>query len=184
MADISKITLPGGQTYDIKDAVARAAIEAIGDCVYWIGVTTDAITDGASTPTSVTITGSDSPVTPKKGGMVQYNGEEFIWSGEAWQSVGKNNFGALAFKSSAETTYEPTGTVTAGTATATTTTETVNSITDVGSMPTYTVSSDTLVITAGVAPTKGTDVTVVKSIDKIDLTNPTFKGNSTTITVS
>lgn len=51
---ISQITLPSGTIYDIKDATARAAIEAItgGDAVVFIGVSTSAITDGGTqTPT-------------------------------------------------------------------------------------------------------------------------------------
>ena len=38
MPDISKITLPSGTTYDIKDAAARSAKG-------WIGITTTALTD-------------------------------------------------------------------------------------------------------------------------------------------
>ncbi len=51
---ISQITLPSGTIYDIKDATARAAIEAItgGDAVVFIGVSTTTITDGGTqTPT-------------------------------------------------------------------------------------------------------------------------------------
>lgn len=54
MADISKITLPNGNTYDIKDTTAREAIAAIsgGDAVVFIGVSTSTITDGGTeTPT-------------------------------------------------------------------------------------------------------------------------------------
>ena len=59
MADISKITLPSGSTYDIKDAVARNDIEAlrttISGGVSFLGVTTNALTDGSSTnPITVT----------------------------------------------------------------------------------------------------------------------------------
>ena len=50
MAEISKIKLPSGTEYDIKDATARAAIEAItgGDAVVFIGVSSTAITDGGT----------------------------------------------------------------------------------------------------------------------------------------
>lgn len=47
MADISKITLPSGNTYDIKDAVARAAIAGgVSFIIAW---------DGASTPIAADI---------------------------------------------------------------------------------------------------------------------------------
>ena len=50
MPTISKIILPNGNIYEIKDAVARSAIESIlgGDVVTFGGVTTTAITDGGT----------------------------------------------------------------------------------------------------------------------------------------
>ena len=55
MADISKITLPSGGTYDIKDAVARAAINGIF-VIAWNG-TSDPSTDEAKgkIPAGVTV---------------------------------------------------------------------------------------------------------------------------------
>ena len=60
MADISKITLPSGNTYDIKDAVARQAIAGgVSFIVAW---------NGASTPVV-----SDIP----DGVVVRYNGSDY-----------------------------------------------------------------------------------------------------------
>jgi len=46
MAEISKITLPSGTTYDIKDATARATIAG---AISIKGTTTTALTDEATT---------------------------------------------------------------------------------------------------------------------------------------
>lgn len=189
MAEISKITVPvivEGQvvqtTFDIKDAVAREAIEALGNSVYWVGVTTSTISNG-STINPIMVGGQS--VTVKTGAMAQYDGEEFIWNGSAWQSVGKNNFGALAFKSSASGNYTPTGTVSKPTTTITgTQTGTVNSIASVGTLPSYTVSGETLVFNAGTLPTKGANQTVVTSVGTASTSQPTFTGTAATITVS
>lgn len=189
MAEISKITVPvvvEGEvvqtTFDIKDAAAREAIAALGNSVYWAGVTTTALTDGATT-NPITIGGTS--VTVKTGAMAQYNGEEFIFNGSAWQAVGKNNFGALAFKSSASGSYTPTGTVSQPTTTISgTQTSTVNSIGSVGTLPSYTLSGETLVFNAGTLPTKGANQTVVTSVGTASTSQPTFSGTAATISVS
>jgi hypothetical protein len=177
---ISNFVIPaaGGTTVtlDIKDAFARQKIEDLGDAVYWIGVTTTALTDGATTNP---ITVNSESVTAKVGGMAQYSGEEFIWNGTAWQSVGKNNFGALAFKSEASDTYTPAGSVSITDGADTTTT--VNSITDVGTLPEFTVSGETLTFSAGTLPTKGEDTTVVTASGA---RTASFSGSEATITVS
>ena len=46
MADISRITLPNGQTYDIKDSVARSAIAQ--------GISFHIATNASNTPAGVT----------------------------------------------------------------------------------------------------------------------------------
>lgn len=179
MADVSQLTvnISGvSTTVNIKDAEARRLIEALGDAMTWLGVTTTALTDGATT-NPVTI--NSESVTAVKGNVVQYDGEEFAWNGSAWQSLGKNNFGALAFKSSASGSYTPTGniTVTHGSDT----TATVNSITAVGTLPSFSLSGETLVFNAGTLPTKGSDQTVVTA-SGVDTAS--FSGNAATITVS
>ena len=177
MADISHITLPvivNGEetqvTFDIKDAAARQRIESLGDVLVWLGVTTTPLTDGASTSP---ITINEESVTPAKGNVAQYSGEEFAWNGTSWQSLGKNNFGALAFVDEVVASYTPVGT----NSKPTTTTATVNSITAVGTLPTMTVTSETLIFNPGTLPTKGSDTAVVT-----DVAAPTFTGTVATIT--
>ena len=249
MAEISKITLPSGSTYDLKDATARELISQLEGYTAYIGVTTTALTDGATT-NPITINGAS--VTAVNGNIANYGSKEFIFNGTNWNEFGDlSGLGDLAFKDSASGSYTPAGTVSqptftgnkltstgsytpAGTigltntnktatvskassgdatytpqgtvsqptfsgssttvtvtATANTNgnyqpagsnsgggvtlnTTTVNSITDVGSMPTYTVSSETLTITAGSTPTKGANTTVATSVKTF--TQPTFTG--------
>lgn len=111
MADISKITLPSGTTYNIKDATARSNIAALSGALTFLGTTTTAITDGATTSP---ITIGDSSVTPKAGNVVIYGNSEFVWSAaeSKWREFGSTgSLKALAFKDSASTSYTPAGSV-------------------------------------------------------------------------
>ena len=180
MSFISQITI-GEATYDIKDAGARQLISDLGDAVYWIGVTTTELEDGDTTNP---ITVNSESVTAKTGGMAQYDGEEFVWNGSAWQSIGKNNFGDFAFVDQGEASYTPAGTVSQPTASASTTSATVYSITDVGTLPTMSVSGEVLTLAVGTLPTKGEAQTVVGSVDSVTVTQPTFSGTAATITVN
>lgn len=113
MADISKITLPSGTTYNLKDAQARADIEgitaAISSGVSFIGNTTTALTDGATT-NPITIGGNS--VTAIKGSLVTYGDSEFLWDGTKWIFFGDfGSLGALAFKDAASGSYTPAGSV-------------------------------------------------------------------------
>ena len=90
----------GGVTYDIKDLEARAL--AAGG-IHYIGVTTTALADGATT-SPIVIDGAD--ITPKKGDLALYaetGGEhtEYLWNGEHWDRLGYGKFGDLAYKNSA-----------------------------------------------------------------------------------
>lgn len=184
---LSKLTLPvnvnGTVTnveYTIKDAEARELIEQIGHAIYWIGVTTDALTDGATT-NPITVGGES--VTAKLGGMASYSGSEFVWNGTAWQELGKNNFGALAFKSSASGDYTPAGTVaiTKGTDT----TDSVTGIASVGTLPDayFTVSGETATFnwSAGTLPTA--DATAKTFLTARGDDTAAFSGTPATITV-
>ena len=114
MADnptLSKITLPSGTTYDIKDAWSRAQIESLSGYTYYMGVTSTAISDG-STTNPVIINGES--VTAKTGAICTYQSKEFIWNGTAWQEFGDlSSLGALAYVDTASTTYTPQGSVSA-----------------------------------------------------------------------
>lgn len=76
--------------------------------------------------------------------------------------------------------YTPEGTISTPTITVTPSTTTVNSITDVGSLPTltFTVSNENLTIdwNAGALPTKGSNTTVATGISSATSTQPTFTG--------
>lgn len=99
MADISKITLPSGTTYDIKDAHARELIDEMSSYTDFLGVTTTALSDGATT-NPIKINNAD--VTAKKGNIVTYGSAEFIFNGTAWQAFGDlSGLGSLAYKNSA-----------------------------------------------------------------------------------
>ena len=109
MADISKITLPSGSVYNIKDAAAREAIAELQSYTDYLGVTTTALTDGATTNP---ITINNVSVTAKKGNIVNYGSKEFIFNGTAWQLFGDmSGLGALAYKNSVWASYTPCGSV-------------------------------------------------------------------------
>jgi hypothetical protein len=111
MADISKITLPSGSTYDIKDAYARQQIEALSGYTYYIGVTTTPLTDG-STTNPITVNGES--ITANTGAICTYGNKEFIWNGTAWQEFGDlSALGDLAYADTASTSYTPQGSVSA-----------------------------------------------------------------------
>lgn len=222
MADISKITLPSGQSYDIKDAQARSDIadiqRAITGGIHFIGETTTALTDGATTNP---ITINSQSVTAVSGDLVIYDNKEFLYDGSKWIEMGDLSvLGALAYKNSASTTYTPAGTVSqpsftgssttvsisaeasesgnytpAGSVSAPTislssggSTTTVNSITAVGTLPSFTatVASETLTMgwSAGTLPTKGSDTTVKTGDGSYTASAPSFTGTKAAITGS
>lgn len=211
MPDISKITLPSGTTYDLKDAQARTDIASIQSSiaggVSLIGQTTTELTDGATT-TTITVNGQSH--TASKGNIVYYGTEEFLYDGTKWIALGDlSTIGALGYKDSATGSFTPAGNVSltnanqtvpvseasSGTATYTPagtvapptisvssagSTTTVNSITDVGTLPSLTtsVTNETLTIgfSQGTLPTKGADTTVKTGDASYEATAPTFTG--------
>ena len=122
---ISKITLPSGQTYFIKDAEARSQIQALvgGDAVVFMGVSTTEITDGGS---EVPTIGGEA-VTPATGQLFFYGTEQFVWGPDGtWHGLGSlDSLGALAYKDSATGNYTPSGTVSQPTFTGTSSTVTI-----------------------------------------------------------
>lgn len=106
MPEISKITLPSGTTYDIKDATARSM--ATGNIILK-GVTTTALTDEATT-NPIKINNQD--YTAVTGDAVFYSKKEFVFDGTKWHEFGDmSGLGALATKDSVSATYTPAGTV-------------------------------------------------------------------------
>lgn len=123
MPDISKITLPSGTTYDIKDAVAR---QIAGGGLQFRGVTTTALTDGATTTSYVV---NNVTLTAANGDFVIYETKEFLYStaDNKWHELGDNTaFKALAYKDSASGSYTPSGSVSASVATTENKTATVS----------------------------------------------------------
>lgn len=115
MADISKITLPSGTTYDIKDTVARNM--ATG-AIKLKGVTTTALTDEATTNP---ITINNLSYTAVNQDAVFYGKKEFVFDGTKWHEFGDmSGLGSLATKNSVSATYTPAGTVSQPTFTGTT----------------------------------------------------------------
>ncbi|MDD6561360.1 MAG: hypothetical protein PUF17_10425 [Lactimicrobium massiliense] len=119
MADISKITLPSGSTYNIKDSTARQDIsdikENLASGVHYQGVTTTPLTDGATTPTTISISkdGTATDYAVKQGDQVSYNNVMYAWNGTQWDQLGSAGpIKSLAYKDSVTGSVTPTGTVT------------------------------------------------------------------------
>lgn len=116
MADISKITLPSGTTYNFKDAQARSDIAELQGlttgAMHYLGITTTALTDGSTT---ATISIDNVPKTMSSadaGGVVIYGEKEYVWNGTKWQEFGSTgSLKALAFKDSATGSVTAAGTV-------------------------------------------------------------------------
>ena len=99
MADISRITLPNGNTYDIKDSTARAAIEAFagGNAVVFMGVSSSALSDlGNENPTV-----DSTVITDKVAGQLYFYGtQEYVYGKDnKWHELGSlDSLGTLATK--------------------------------------------------------------------------------------
>lgn len=216
----------GDTTYDLKDNDARELIEEIIAYSDYLGVTTTALTDGATT-NPIMINGES--VTAKKGNIVNYGSKEFIFSGTVWQEFGDlSALGALAYEDEAEGdytpagtineqtftgaaltstgsftpegsvaaptftgneltstgTFTPEGTVSTPTITVTPQEDTVYSITDVGTLPSLSVSGEVLTWNAGTLPTKGAAQTVVASATAALDAAPAFTGTQGSLSVT
>lgn len=188
MPDISRITLPSGSVYNLKDAEARSQIATLSNATHWLGTTTTVLTDGSNAAV-VVVNGEN--VNAASGDIVSYSSKEFIFNGTVWQEFGSTGaLKALAFKDNASADYTPAGSVAApviSVATAGTTTV-VNSITAVGTLPalSLTVNEENLTVAfdAGALPTKGEDTTVKTGDAAYSATAPAFTGTQATITVS
>ena len=108
MPEISRITLPDGNTYTLKDSVARSGA---GGGLLFRGVTTSNITDGSSL-TTIEVDGQT--ITVENGDLVIKGTKEFVFStvDNKWHEFGDNSpFGALAYADTASGIYTPAGTV-------------------------------------------------------------------------
>lgn len=118
MADISVITLPSGSSYNLKDAQARQDIAniktAASGAMHFIGETTTALADGATTSPIMI---EEKEYTPNAGDVVAYEKSEFVWSAVANKWIWFGDLGSLkklAFKDSASGSYTPAGSVSVG----------------------------------------------------------------------
>lgn len=195
MADtqyLSKITLPSGTTYELKDAGARELISELQAYTEYLGVTTTEISDG-STTNPVSIDGKD--VTAKKGNIVNYGKKEFIFNGSVWQEFGDlSALGSLAYVNSAEGSFTPQGTIDKPDITVTPTTANISGISSVGALPTATmpqfnVTDEVLTITAGSfdqgsLPVAAEPVAVLTGATAALDAAPVFTGTAGTVTVA
>ena len=177
MADFSSVIYNGNQ-YMVKDEAARERIAALEGGSYFIGVTTTELTD-QSTTNPITIGGES--VTATNGNIAIYGQKEFIFDGTKWIEFGDlSALGSLAYKNNASATYTPAGSVDLSGSSKST--ATVNSITDVGTLPsmTYDSTDESLTFNRGSLPTKGANQSVVSDITLAG----SFTGTQATITVS
>ena len=190
MADISKITLPSGSTYNLKDEYARTQIAALAglNTIKFIGVSSQELTDGGTEKPII----NNVEITPSVGDLFFYETNEFIWgSDNKWHALGSlETLGTLAYKNTATATYTPTGDISAPTISIKTAgaSTSVNSIENIGTLPNWncTVSNETLTLNwdAGTLPTKGESVTVKTTDATYQATAPIFSGSQATIAVS
>ena len=174
MPEISQIKMPSGTTYDIKDRAARSAKG-------WIGITTTELTDG-STTNPITINGQS--VTASAGDITAYGDSEFIYNGSAWQAFGNlEDLGNLAYEDTASGSFTPEGSISKPAVTVTESKTDVPNVTNVGSMPTFTVENEVLTITAGAVPTLGNAISVLSGASAELDAAPTFTGTAGTVTV-
>lgn len=132
----SKVKLLDGTIAEVYDEVAR---QAIAGGTHFIGVTTTALSDGATT-NPITI-GEDS-VTAKNGDIVVYGNKEFIFASidSKWHELGDTTgLGALALKDSVSAVYTPAGTVSKPNVTVTPTAATIKEFSAEGSVTSGTV---------------------------------------------
>lgn len=77
------------------------------NATHWVGVTTTALTDGATTD-PVVINGEN--VAAELGAMVSYGPDEFVWNGSAWQKFGGDSetFRVTVTNNTADRTFADT----------------------------------------------------------------------------
>lgn len=125
MPEISRVTLPSGNQYQLKDLTARELIAELQRNAVFLGVTTTQLTEGETDP-DITIDGET--VTARTGDWTITSDEkkEFIYNGTFWQEFGDmSDLGSLAYKDTASGTYTPQGTISRPTLTGTQATITV-----------------------------------------------------------
>ena len=103
-----KVKLLDGSYADVCDSTARAAIQG---GTYFLGVTTTALSDGATTNPIMIASVSTTAV---NGNVVAYGNKEFVWASAdtSWHELGDlTNLGDLALKDTASGSYTPEGSI-------------------------------------------------------------------------
>jgi len=88
-------------------------------------------------------------------------------------------FNGTEIKGAMTATVTPSGSVSTEMGEGTTTT--VNSITDVGTLPSYSIDGEKLIVTLGTLPTKGSDTSVLTAVGEI---TATFTGSSSDLVLA
>lgn len=185
MPQISKIMLPSGTTYDLKDATARAQIQALvgGNVISFGGVSTTLLTDGGTQKPTV----NGSVVDPTAGQIYFYQTQEFIWANDKWQELGSlEGLGDLAYKDTASTDYTPKGTVSTPIFTGSSSTVTITSTADnsgnyqpAGSITGGTFTGSNSTFTGKFTPEGGVTTTTATTENKTTTVSKAASGTAT-----
>lgn len=97
--------------------------------------------------------------------------------------IDPDSLGSLAYKNSAQGTFTPVGTISTPTITINYSNESVVKSVTSGELPEYTVSGEVLSLTSGTQLTT-TSTNVMSAITSVQVSQPTFTGTESTITVS
>ena len=196
MADISKITLPTGSTYDIKDTVAREAIAGMVSmdfvvCSSAANTPKDVEWDNSGTTVTGTLEASSSTIgkiylVPANSGTRDIFAEFLTINASGsytWEMFGNtdmtlDNLGDLAYKNSATGSFTPSGSVSTPTFTGSSTTST-GKFTPSGS-----VSTPTFTGTAGSISASGTPSGTVSISTGSGTANYTPAGTVSTPTIT
>lgn len=166
MAELSKIKLPSGNVYDLKDVTARKDIETLSSLISggitYIGTTPNALVDGDTTnPITVNDGESTKSVTVTDGMMVNYNNVMYCWNGTQWDQLGSAEaLGEMAYVDEAKAIVTPTGRVSTPLFTGQETTVNVSGI------PTGTISTPQFF-----GDESTNDVTIVPTIEIVKVVN-------------
>jgi len=199
MPYIDKIATTNGTVYDVYDSGARELIDELQQYTDYLGVTTTALTEGATT-NPITIGGES--VTAKKGNIANYGAKEFIFNGTKWQEFGDlSGLGSLAYKNSASGKFTPQGSISQPTFTGTEKTlygyfsdvaELPFQYTPAGdvSQPTFTGTQGNVSVSGTVADSVTLSTYTATATGRIDVTpagevtQPTFSGTAGNVSVS
>lgn len=187
-------------TYTPAGSVSQPTFTGTEASVSITGTPSGTVSKPSFTGTQATITVSGTPtgnvtISKAASGTANYTPEGSVsqptFTGTSFTSSGSYKPEGSVTISTAQTgtaNYTPAGTVSTPTITVTPNTTTVNSITDVGTLPSWTgtVANENLTIgwSTGTLPTKGSNTTVATGIKSATSTQPSFTGTGAVLTGS